>query len=240
MKLPSKRLRVVPNPFAADLSADGRACAVVPVDMDGDGGEPGRLVGVALKSDVVAEAPEGNIRGNRFRRVYLYLGVSNDELEPGALVTELAGKDPVVLPNTQYYRERIAEGALIAADIATANACGISKAEFVEPDVLLEKDAKARIEAFNTNVYEGADGYAHFCEERKGKARQVKLSKLRDKTIAAGKKFDEPETDEAADALIAADEVAEKNAKEDSAPKQSLKQREQLGEPISPAFNSDV
>lgn len=169
MKLPRSRLRVFPNPFCVDLTSDGRPCGVCPSDpFDA----PGELVGVTIEAAFLTKAEEGAIRGRRQRTAYRYLGVSNEETEPFQLVTELAGKEPVDLANTEYYVARIAEGALIAADIETAALCGVSKEDFEEPADMLERLAQERathfdVETFENDTIDGDKAYAHFCKKRK-------------------------------------------------------------------------
>jgi hypothetical protein len=63
-------------------------------------------------------------------------------------------KEPVEVPNTQHYRDGVfvndmtGHSGLIAADLDTAKACGISAAQFRNPLVVLEELRAEAIERF--------------------------------------------------------------------------------------------
>lgn len=127
----SRTLRVYPNPWAA-RDMHGLPCGVCPRDPDSDGGGPGQFVGARVSraaTKVLQEVPEQEqqLRSPMQRTVYEYLGVPSSDPE---LAAKLAAADPITVPRTKYYRQRIAEGALIAADEETAQA---GRRPFIDP-----------------------------------------------------------------------------------------------------------
>jgi hypothetical protein len=72
--------------------------------------------------------------------------------------------EPIEIPNTGYYRQRIAYGELIAADQDTASVCGILPDQFVEPKALLPKLKEAAIKQFDAENGDGA--YEYLAAER--------------------------------------------------------------------------
>lgn len=61
--------------------------------------------------------------------------------------------DPVTVPYTAYYARKVAEGELIAADLATAKLAGIKEEDFVEPAKLLAGES-----AYAAKAYRDATG----------------------------------------------------------------------------------
>lgn len=108
MLLSNTPLRVIANPFAAPLAADGRACALVQTDPEHPSAEQyvGAQVAVGVK-----RARRGNPYGDKaFARVAKY------DLEPRPL------------DDTPYHRAKIRSGEVFAADDSTARRCGVSAA----------------------------------------------------------------------------------------------------------------
>lgn len=121
-------MRVYPNPFSA-FDRDGHPCGVCPRDPESDGGGPGQFVGARIdnkatqvlqdfgKSTKFGDHALHELRSPLQKTKYSYLGVASSDPE---LATLLAGKDPVEIPVTSYYKERIREGSIVPADAETA------------------------------------------------------------------------------------------------------------------------
>lgn len=113
-------LRVYPNPWKA-IDRDGLPCAVVPMDPEADGGGPGQFVGARVdrkRTKVLQQLePHDNLRSARQKTTYEYLGIASNDPK---LAEKLFATEPITLPKSRYYRERIREGALFAADQETA------------------------------------------------------------------------------------------------------------------------
>ncbi len=117
-------LYVYPNPFAA-FDRDGHPCGVCPRAPDADAGGPAQFVGARLDrertvalQDFGENAPH-ELRSPMQSTKYSYLGIASSDPH---LAVKLLAKEPVRLPRTKFYRDRIAEGALLPVDQATANA----------------------------------------------------------------------------------------------------------------------
>lgn len=120
-------LFVLPNPYSA-FDKDGHPCGVCPRDPDADAGGPGQFVGARVDSDKTEvlqnfgkNAPH-ELRSPMQSTKYSYLGVASDDLE---LATKLSDKDPIRLPCTRYYRDRLVEGSILAADSQTAKLASV-------------------------------------------------------------------------------------------------------------------
>jgi hypothetical protein len=137
-------LRVFPNPFSA-RDKTGAPCGVCPRDPESDGGGPGQFVGARLdrgNTKVLQKLKKGDdIRSPMQRTAYEFLGVS--ALDP-ELAAKLMNAEPIEVPRTKYYRDRIAEGSLIAADEATAR---VAKGRFVEPKAFFARYVVAPVAA---------------------------------------------------------------------------------------------
>jgi hypothetical protein len=121
-------MRVYPNPFSA-FDRDGDPCGVCPRDPESDGGGPGQFVGARIdrketrvlqdfgKSVKFGDHSQHELRSPLQKTKYSYLGISSNDPE---LAASLASKDPVEIPVTSYYKERIREGSIVPADAETA------------------------------------------------------------------------------------------------------------------------
>lgn len=176
MKLRPARLRVFPNPWGvhpsvgirggsaptSTLDAKGRPCGLCPTDPIADRGRPGRMVGARADATFLNEVLEGEIRNRRQSTAYLFLGESNQERSEHELAAKLAKKEPISLGYTAYYRERLIDGSLIAADVETARAAGVP---FEAPETLFPKLSKAAAAAFDAH-FDGGGAYELFVSER--------------------------------------------------------------------------
>lgn len=131
-------LRVFPNPFAA-FDRNGVPCGICPRDPEADAGGPGRFVGARVDpkrtrvlqdfaahhgkrygARLGAALAKHEIRSPMQVTLYEFMGVASDDPDLGS---KLAAKEPVEIPATKFYKDRVREGALLPADIATAQAC---------------------------------------------------------------------------------------------------------------------
>lgn len=131
-------MRVYPNPFSA-FDKDGDPCGVCPRDPESDGGGPGQFVGARIdrnetkvlqdfgKSVKFGDHARHELRSPLQKTKYSYLGVASSDPELAAL---LASKEPVEIPITSYYKERLREGSIIPADAETARR---ARAPFTPP-----------------------------------------------------------------------------------------------------------
>jgi hypothetical protein len=139
------QLRVWPNPYVSihrwQGPEDGVSWAgTLALEPEGPGGYHGqypRYVGAKVDPDATKEIkPEVTLTVKGKTAVTSY---AQHEVRYAYI------KEPVTVPNTQYYRDAVfrndltGHSALIAADLATAQACGISSAQFKEPLALLEE-----------------------------------------------------------------------------------------------------
>lgn len=131
-------LRVYPNPWLA-TDRDGLPCAIVPTDPEGDGGGPGQYVGARVdrkRTKVLQDFGENakhELRSPMQRTVYEYMGTASNDPE---LARKLFACEPIEIPRTKYYRQRLREGALLAADAETAAS---AKARFVPRKDLVQR-----------------------------------------------------------------------------------------------------
>ncbi len=140
-------LYVYPNPFSA-FDKDGHPCGVCPRDPDADAGGPGQYVGARVDSDKTevlqdfGKMAPHELRSPMQRTKYSYLGISSDAPD---LIAQLVSKEPIRLPMTRYYRERLVEGSIISADAATAMAARVS--HFAPPAEYFKQHAPVVVEA---------------------------------------------------------------------------------------------
>lgn len=156
-------LAVYPNPFAA-FDGNGVPCGVCPRDPEADAGGPGRFVGARVdpkRTEVLqdfaalhskrygaklgAAVAKHEIRSPRQKTVYEYMGVASSDPDLGA---KLAAKEPIQVPATKFYKDRLREGALLPADAVTAQACRLPS--FVP----IAEAFKRRAPAFGTVLLE--------------------------------------------------------------------------------------
>lgn len=109
-----RTLRVKPNPFVA-RDKDGIPCGVCPRDPDRDGGGPAQFVGARVsktRTKVLQkfDEPRAELRDPLQRTVYEYMGIPGDDPE---LAAKLAVAEPIEIPDSKYYRDRIREGSLV-------------------------------------------------------------------------------------------------------------------------------
>jgi hypothetical protein len=143
-------LKVYPNPFAA-FDKNGVPCGLCPRDPEADAGGPGHFVGARVDKtntkvlqdfaaeyekrwgkNLAAVLARNETRTPRQATFYEYMGLSS--LDPN-LADLLAARDPIELPVTRYYKDRLREGSLIPADRETAALAKMAR--FQEPADLL-------------------------------------------------------------------------------------------------------
>jgi hypothetical protein len=191
----TKTLKVYPNPWgvspaavtdkamaarkalklnAADHSTMdhvGRPNGAFMADSIADGGEPGRRVGAVVCERHTTTRSHGRVfLRTSFdtvpqRTVYAFNGVTAHETEPYELAGKLAKTEPITLPLSEYYKDALRTGELLAADAETAKEAEVGF-DFEAPETLFPKLAKAAAEAFDAH-YSGAKAYEHFVGERK-------------------------------------------------------------------------
>src|SRR5688572_20109103 len=119
-------LRVYPNPWAA-FDRNGVPCGICPRDPEADAGGGGKFVGARVDAkntkvlddfakayaakfgaSVASKLAEQEHRSPRQATFYEYMGVPSQD---PALAEKLAAKDPIEIPATKYYKDRLREGA---------------------------------------------------------------------------------------------------------------------------------
>jgi len=153
-----RKLFVFPNPWgvaprSVTIDQLGTPCGHYPTDPHQDVGR--KWVGARLdrkrtkKLQILKKLD--NARSARQRTVFEFCGISGHEITAKAL----AEKKPIALPYTQHYRRGIKTGELVAADQATADACGV---KFEKPGDLLARREKEAISRFNM-IVDNANGF---------------------------------------------------------------------------------
>lgn len=170
MPIPVKKLRVLPNPWAC-IDHMGRPCGTVPCDPVEHVTVDRRWVGATPRARLLNKQESYRVRGVEV----VTRGADHD------LVWEFA-TEPVELPNTAYYRERICQGDLIAVDQKTLTAAGGGK--YDEHLALLESIKSKAIKNFDAVNGEGT--FEGFRAEREAasaqpEAKATKPSKGTDK-----------------------------------------------------------
>jgi hypothetical protein len=145
MRLPT--LRVFPNPWT-HIDQFGNPAGTCPCDAFEHNPTPGARVGAHI-----AEAKL--VRKGEVRTI---AGKATVAIPHDHQVRWEYSADAVTLPNTAYYRERVREADLIAADEATATVCGI---KFVEPKKALEAARAAATSEFDAQNGSGAFASLH-------------------------------------------------------------------------------
>lgn len=155
------------DPSRVTIDHRGVPCGVCPLDIyeHTPNAYPGMGVGAAVhptKTVVTQELhPQDNLRSARQTTVWEFLGVDAEDTELPKL---LAAKDPIEIPCTNYYVQRLQHGELIAADEKTAAAGGL---KFEDPKALIPRLAEMAIKAWEQH-FEGIDGgaFAFMAKER--------------------------------------------------------------------------
>lgn len=130
-------LRVKTNPFHS-VGPEGQPSGVVAEDL---GLDPTTRALVGAKLD-------------RERTIITKAGVSGDALRHSLQETRYVFDLGVIeLPDTAYYRRRIQDGELLAADEATARSVGI---KFVDPEITRKAAKDAARKAFDATYGEGS------------------------------------------------------------------------------------
>ena len=132
-----QKLTVYPNPFVA-LGADGMPCGRLHVEPGHP--RPFDVIGGKLRR-VRVERDEDRNRSDRERAMARRLDTRGVRVI-GMATIRMA---PVVLDGSQWVRERVSSGDLVAADKKSAAACGIPAKDFRDPLDLLTAELKARI-----------------------------------------------------------------------------------------------
>ncbi|MBA2686851.1 MAG: hypothetical protein H0U64_02000 [Gemmatimonadaceae bacterium] len=153
MPVPKPKLRVLPNPWTY-IDHKGRPAGRFPYETENGVASDGRTIGSHIASaDEVKAATSVRIAGFTFQ-----LSAADHDIQ-------IAYSDePTTVPNTPYYRKAIMTGQLIAADVRTANICGIPSKDFEGYAGHVDKkrdDAVAEFDAAN-----GDGAFKHFETDR--------------------------------------------------------------------------
>lgn len=146
MPLPIRSLRVFPNPWSVITLENGPQGALAFGGTRNVG--PLRFVGAAPAVVVREARPEGDPRGNDAKYVFSFPSLAEDLISGTPI--DLAANEP-------FWRDRLADGSLVAADEATANATGALYTS-------LEAARAAGIKEFEAQF-----GAGSFAEQFKGK-----------------------------------------------------------------------
>lgn len=127
-----KLLNVIPNTFIA-LDAIGMPCGFTFADPTLPNAPRFRVVGGVLTKDVKAVERE-----------------PDDMRETKVIVgSRISLMRPTQVEPTEYHIARVRSGEMIAADVETAEACGISKKSFRSPVAILSETRNVRIAEWN-------------------------------------------------------------------------------------------
>lgn len=132
-----QKLTVYPNPFVA-LGADGMPCGRLHVEPGHP--RPFDVIGGKLQR-VRVDRDEDRNRSDRDRAMARRLDTRGPRVTGVATIRMV----PIVLDGSQWVRERVSSGDLVAADKKSAAACGIIAKDFREPIDILAAELKARI-----------------------------------------------------------------------------------------------
>lgn len=149
MPVPAPFLMVLPNPWTF-IDHLGRPAGTCPCDPFEHRPNPGAKVGARVSEVKVQRAQQTRRIGGRET-----VAVPGDFYPIWEFETE-----PVRLPNTGYYRDRIRERELIPTDQRTAALAGV---EWREPSELLDEIRSVAIREFDARNGDGA--YAALTEE---------------------------------------------------------------------------
>ncbi len=124
-------LMVVPNPFASPLDAKGNPVAFVAFDPEHLPRGTIRYIGSTLDREVKKARNIQALRDSGDQRQYSRVNTTiRHDLTPTPIV------------HSFYHQELVKQGALIAADEATAGLCGV---KFVPPNEVVEESITTRI-----------------------------------------------------------------------------------------------
>lgn len=140
-----RRIKVLANPWLV-IDSKGRPCGAVPCDPNEHDRVGRSYVGARVDRQQTKLVPDrfgqaaqaGEARFARQDTVWAFL------------------TEPVELPYTHYYADKVRKGQLFAADEKSAVACGIAAKNFQEPGKLLDEAKAAAIADFVAHYGEGA------------------------------------------------------------------------------------
>ena len=145
MPLPSKKLRVFPNPWVY-IDHLGRPAGRLPFDAFEHSQSPGAVGAEICDVKLVAAATVMRVAGRA-------LEVQFPQHDTRIKYT----RDPVSIPASNYYRDAVKRGDLVAADQETAALCGVT---FTDPAKALANAKAEAVAKFNAET--GEDAYAAF------------------------------------------------------------------------------
>lgn len=153
MPIPQTKLRVLPNPWVY-IDHKGRPAGRFPYEGTSGVASDGRTIGSHIASaEEVKAAKSVRIAGFMFQ-----LSAADHDIQ-------IAYSDePVTVPNTPYYRKAISSGQLIAADVQTANICGIASKNFESYAKHIDSKRDSAMAEFDAANGDGA--FAYFESER--------------------------------------------------------------------------
>jgi hypothetical protein len=132
-----KMLVVATNPYRT-VDHLGRPCCACPIDpRDPRYYDPGKASSAEVRGHVGAQL-------NRSPALLREGAENGDASDPSKRwdVTWQFKRTPFQIPDTRFYRDRIREGALLAADAATAQACGKALVSVDDARIVARKLAK--------------------------------------------------------------------------------------------------
>lgn len=170
--LSQKRLLVVPNPFAAPLDRNGRPAAAVQYDPDHVARGSVVYIGAERKQKLIEQRPE-------IGATWSPTGNQQDKYEVW-FEFDLNASEVV---DSQYHRQRILDGELLAADLETAKHVGIKAEEFRPPVQLLEEAKAGAVKAWKDQHGEAPKGVDSWTD--KGNEKEPKTPLLANWPVAA-------------------------------------------------------
>jgi|JI10StandDraft_1071094.scaffolds.fasta_scaffold03642_6 hypothetical protein len=126
---------IIPNPFAAPLDVEGRPMGRTLVDPAHP--RPFEIYGGKLARKVLRHENEEDLDRKKARSI--------DMREARVKAIAEVRMRPTRVTLSQYVRERVLSGDLIAADLETALACGMSRKDFLPPIDVLRRAMTARL-----------------------------------------------------------------------------------------------
>lgn len=139
-----KMMQVLPNPYRS-LDADGKPTAIVPCHSRH---APGEFVGATKTLNVLQKATTIDIKRVVNGRTVIEPMIEQFDRSKASFTFSL---EPVQVPAEgavgAYYRDRVREGSLVAADEATARKCGVA---FEPSDQVLARECDVAAKAFKS------------------------------------------------------------------------------------------